>query len=223
MNYRQILITAFILFMFAIIGTLLVAYTFDSTHERIAENERAALLRKLNRLITSDRYDNNLLQDTIEVSHPELLGTRKPVTVYRARKAGKPVALVMATMTPDGYSGTIKLLVGINIDGSLSGVRILSHRETPGLGDAVEEKRSDWIHGFDGKSLGNPPVENWKVKKDGGDFDQLTGATITPRAVVNAVRNALLYYRDHQDTLFPADTQLENGPGQHQTEDALNQ
>jgi len=115
---------------------------------------------------------------------------------------GEPVALVIEALAPDGYSGTIRLLVGINIDGSLGGVRVVAHRETPGLGDAIEEERSDWILGFTGKSLQDPPLQKWAVKKDGGAFDQLTGATITPRAVVKAVRQALLYYRDQKDALF---------------------
>ena len=202
MNYRQILITAFILLMFALIGTALVAFTFDNTRERIAANERAALLDKLNRLIPPERYDNVLLEDTVQARDEKLLGTNEPVMVYRARKEGKPVALVIAPVAPDGYSGTIRLLVGINVDGSLSGVRAVSHRETPGLGDAIDEERSNWIRTFDGKSLTSPPLERWKVRKDGGDFDQFTGATITPRAVVKAVRNALLYYREHQSVLF---------------------
>jgi len=202
MNYRQILITAFILLTFALIGTALVAFTFDNTRERIAANERAALLNKLNRLIPPERYDNVLLEDTVQARDEKLLGTNEPVMVYRARKQGRPVALVIAPIAPDGYSGTIRLLVGINVDGSLSGVRAVSHRETPGLGDAIDEERSNWIHTFDGKSLTSPPLERWKVRKDGGDFDQFTGATITPRAVVKAVRNALLYYREHQAALF---------------------
>ena len=202
MNYRQIVITTIILLLFAIIGTALVAYTFDNTRERIAANERATLLRKLHHLITPEQHDNMLLEDTLTVINRPLLGTSEPVAVYRARNAGQPVALVIAPVAPDGYSGSIKLLVGINVDGTLSGVRVVSHRETPGLGDAIDESRSDWIHRFDNRSLGDPPLERWKVKKDGGDFDQLTGATITPRAVVKAVRQALLYYRDNQDALF---------------------
>jgi electron transport complex protein RnfG len=207
MNYRQSLITAAILLLFALIGTAMVAYTYDSTRERIAANERATLLRKLHRLIPPESYDNALLQDTLQVQNETLLGTADPVTVYRARMHGKPVALVIAAVAPDGYSGAIRLLVGINVDGSLSGVRVVAHRETPGLGDGIEEDRSDWILGFTGKSLQNPTLQGWAVKKDGGAFDQLTGATITPRAVVKAVRQALLYYRDHKDALFaPGET-----------------
>jgi len=208
MNYRQIIITTIILLMFAVIGTALVSYTFDSTRDRIAANERATLLRKLHRLIPPGRHDNILLDDAIEVRDKGLLGTDKPVMVYRARKDGKPVALVIAPIAPDGYSGSIKLLVGINIDGTLSGVRAIAHRETPGLGDGIDEEHSDWILRFSGLSLENPPLERWKVRKDGGDFDQLTGATITPRAVVRAVRNALLYYRKHQEALFATDEQV---------------
>ena len=210
MNYRQSLITAAILLLFALVGTAMVAYTYDSTREQIAANERATLLRKLHRLIPPESHDNALLQDTLQVQNRTLLGTTDPVTVYRARRHGEPVAVVIAAVAPDGYSGSIRLLVGINVDGSLGGVRVVSHRETPGLGDAIEEERSDWILGFSGKSLQNPPLENWAVKKDGGAFDQLTGATITPRAVVKAVRQALLYYRDHKGALFaPGDTTSE--------------
>lgn len=202
MPYRQIIITTIILLMFAIIGTTLVAVTYEGTRDQIAANERATLLRKLHRLIAPEQHDNVLLEDVLAVRDVTLLGTDEPVTVYRARKDGKPVSLVIETIAPDGYSGTIRLLVGINIDGSLSGVRVVGHRETPGLGDAIDETRSDWIHVFDGKSLDNPEAAGWAVRKDGGSFDQLTGATITPRAVVKAVRNALLYYRQHQETLF---------------------
>jgi len=208
MNYRQIIITTVILLLFAVIGTALVSYTFDNTRERIAANERATLLRKLHRLILPEQHDNVLLDDAIAVHDETLLGTDEPVMVYRALKDAKPVALVIAAIAPNGYSGSIKLLVGINIDGTLSGVRAVAHRETPGLGDAIEEQRSDWVQQFNGASLENPPLDRWKVRKDGGDFDQLTGATITPRAVVQAVRNALLYYRQHRDILFATDEQV---------------
>lgn len=202
MNYRQIIITTIILLLFAISGTALVVYTFDNTRERISANERATLLRKLHQLIPQEQHDNVLLDDTLTIINTPLLGTLEPVTVYRARKAGQPVALVITPVAPDGYSGIIKLLVGINVDGTLNGVRVVAHRETPGLGDAIDEKRSDWIHIFDNRSLQDPLLERWEVKKDGGDFDQLTGATITPRAVVKAIRQTLLYYRDNQDALF---------------------
>jgi electron transport complex protein RnfG len=201
-NYRNSVITAVILCLFAIAGTSMVAFTYDRTRNRIAANEREVLMRKLNVLIPQHDYDNSLFEDSLLVRDAKLRGTDEAVTVYRARREGKPVALVMTAVAPDGYSGTIKLLVGIDYDGILTGVRVSAHHETPGLGDAIDEERSDWIYGFDGKSLDNPPLDRWRVKRDGGAFDQLTGATITPRAIVKAVKKTLLYYREHRDALF---------------------
>lgn len=202
MTYRPILVSAAFLFLFAVVGTALVAYTWDSTEERIADNQRRALLRSLNELVPDDQYDNDIYTDILYIRNSELLGTEDPVAVYRARKHGWPVAAVIAPVAPDGYNGNIHLLVAIRLDGSLAGVRVIQHRETPGLGDAVEAERSDWVLGFNGKSLQNPAESRWKVKRDGGDFDQFTGATITPRAVVKAVKDALLYYRAYGHTLF---------------------
>jgi electron transport complex protein RnfG len=201
-NYRTSIITAVILCLFAVAGTAMVAFTYEQTRDRIAANEREALMRKLNMLIPKGHYDNKPFEDTLQARDRNLLGTDEPVTVYRARLGGKPVALVMAPVAPDGYSGAIKLLVGIAQDGTLTGVRVTEHHETPGLGDAIDEERSDWIYGFDGKSLDNPTLDQWRVKRDGGAFDQLTGATITPRAIVKAVKKSLLYYRDHRTELF---------------------
>jgi len=212
MNYRQIAITTVILLLFALVGAALVAFTHDSTRERIAANERATLLRKLHQLLPPERFDNALLEDHIELRDGILSGgSGESLPVYRARLQGEPVALVIASIAPDGYSGNIRLLVGINADGTLSGVRVVSHRETPGLGDAIDEQRSDWIHKFTGLSLSIPPEERWAVKRDHGDFDQLSGATITSRAVIKAVKRTLLYYRDHRAALFaPIEGNAEN-------------
>ena len=211
MNLRVSAITAIILFLFGSIGAGLVAFTYENTRERIAANERETLLRKLHVLITPERHDNDLFEDTLMIRDAGPLGTQAPVAAYRARKEDHPVALILAPVAPDGYSGSIRLLVGINYDGTLAGVRVVAHRETPGLGDGIEEDRSDWIYGFDGLSLENPPAEYWVVKKDGGRFDQLTGATITSRAVVKAVRKSLLYYRAHRAELFASDGQETTG------------
>ncbi len=201
--YKHMLKTGAILGLFAVIGTGIVAYTFEHARERIVANERAALLEKLQTLIPSGEHDNDLLADKIEVSDRTLLGGAKPVTVYRARKVGQPVAAVLTpVVAPDGYSGPIKLLIAIRYDGSLAGVRVIAHRETPGLGDPIEETHSDWILKFTGRSLNDPPAEKWKVKKDGGVFDQFTGATITPRAVVKAVYNCLQYFMAQRERLF---------------------
>lgn len=199
---RSMAVAALILTGFAVVGTGLVAVTYTSTRDIIAEAQRAALEASLNQLVPPDRYDNRITEDRIEVVAPEWLGTGEPVTVYRARKAGRPVALFATPVAPDGYSGPIQLLIGVYIDGTLAGVRVLSHKETPGLGDGIDEKRSPWILAFDGKSLDNPRPDGWKVKKDGGVFDQFTGATITPRAVVKATRKFLEYVRTHQAQLF---------------------
>ena len=202
MNYRPVLISTLFLFLFAVIGSGLVAYTFESTAERIAGNRRHALLKSLHQLIPPERHDNDIFSDTLSVQSPELLGSKRPVPVYRARKNGWPVAAVLAPVAPDGYNGNIHLLVAINLDGTLAGVRVVQHRETPGLGDGIEADRSDWILGFNGKSLTDPGDDGWRVKRDGGVFDQFTGATITPRAVVKAVHNALVYFNTHKQEIF---------------------
>lgn len=199
---RHMGIAALILTNFAMLGTGLVALTYTGTKDIIAENERAALLSNLNTLVSPDHYDNSLVEDSIQVIDPEFLGTSEPVTIYRAYKNGQPVAVLATPVAPDGYGGPIKLLVGVYADGTLAGVRVLSHQETPGLGDAIEASRSDWILDFTGKSMGNPTLENWKVKKDGGVFDQFTGATITPRAVIKAVGKFLIYFKQYREQLF---------------------
>ena len=193
---------AIVLALFAVVGTGMVAATYEGTKDRIAANERQALLDSLFTIVPQDRLDNDIVTDNLTVTDQKMLGTPKPVTVYRARKDGKPVAAVLAPVAPDGYSGNIRLLVGINHDGSLAGVRVIAHKETPGLGDPIEEQKSDWILGFDGKSLAEPEESGWAVKKDGGIFDQFTGATITPRAVVNEVHRSLQYFNAHRDELF---------------------
>ncbi|MCH7882746.1 MAG: RnfABCDGE type electron transport complex subunit G, partial [Proteobacteria bacterium] len=122
--------------------------------------------------------------------------------VYLARVLEEPVAVIFNTIAPNGYSGRIHLLVGIYFDGSLAGVRAVKHAETPGLGDAIELQKSDWMHSFEKRSLDRPGSKLWKVKRDGGVFDQFTGATITPRAVVEAVKNTLLYYQKNAKNLY---------------------
>ncbi|HRE55326.1 MAG TPA: electron transport complex subunit RsxG [Candidatus Competibacter sp.] len=199
---RNMGIAALILTSFAIVGTGLVALAYTSTKDIIAQARQAALEASLNQLVPADRYDNRVVEDRIEVVAPDWLGTDQPVTVYRARKNGQPVAVFATPFAPDGYSGPIQLLVGVYADGVLAGVRVLAHKETPGLGDGIDEKRSPWILAFADKSLENPRPEAWKVKKDGGAFDQFTGATITPRAVVKAARRFLEYVQTHRDQLF---------------------
>ena len=199
---RNMLISALLLGLFAIAGTAIVAITYDLTDETITENERLYLLNNLHIILSEDEHDNDLFADTIQLVDPQLLGSKKAQTVYRARKAGQPVAALFTSVAPDGYSGDIHLLVGIYADGRLAGVRALKHLETPGLGDKIEADRSDWIRSFDGRSLQQPESKGWAVKKDGGQFDQFTGATISPRAVVRAVHNTLLYFEQHKAAVF---------------------
>jgi len=207
---KHMLAAAAILGGYAVLGSGLVGLTFEGTKQRIADNEREYLLEGLNELIPESSHNNDLYADHIHIQNQEWLGAKTPVFIYRARHDDEPVAVVIAAQAPDGYSGTIKLLVGINADGTLAGVRVVAHKETPGLGDAVELSHSNWILQFDGKSLEDPGTRKWKVKKDGGAFDQLTGATITPRAIVKAVYKALRYFADNKQQLFaqPSDTEV---------------
>jgi electron transport complex protein RnfG len=203
---RNIFISAAILGIFGILGATLVSLTWTATAERIARNQQEAFLNNVYKLIDKQEIDNDLLRDVITLRNPDLAKTE--FRVYRARKAGKPVAVIFSPVQAPGYASPINLMVGIRHDGTLGGVRVLSHMETPGLGDKIDEERSDWILGFTGKSLGNPPPEQWKVKKDGGVFDQFTGATITPRSVVGTVKKVLEYYQKEKTNLFkkPAET-----------------
>ena len=186
----------------ALAATALLAGVHQLTEERIAEQERRAILRQLGELVPPARYDNELHEDRIRFSDEEYFPGGQQVTAYRARRDGQPVAVILRFAAPDGYSGPIQLLAGIDYDGSLAGVRVTAHKETPGLGDAIEIEKGDWVRSFRGKSLGSPPTERWAVKRDGGVFDQFTGATITPRAIVEAVQRALGYYESHREELF---------------------
>lgn len=196
-----------LLAIFAAIATALVAFTEQSTRAQIAANERATLLRTLNSLLPAAEYDNDLLTDTITLQAIETLGTQQASLVYRARKQGQPIAAIFNIIAPNGYNGKITMLIAIRYDGSIAGVRVLKHKETPGLGDKIDIKRADWILSFSGLSKANPAADRWKVKADGGDFDQFTGATITPRAVVGAIHKALGYFDEQRDSLFAPATE----------------
>jgi len=186
----------------AAVAVGIAALVHDIAQPRIEANERAQRVARLAAALGTARYDNDLLGDVIFVRDAERLGTDDPVPIHRARLAGQPVAALIETVAPDGYSGAIRLLVAVGADGRLLGVRVLAHKETPGLGDAIDERKSDWILGFAGRSLADPAPDRWKVRKDGGEFDQFTGATVTPRAVVRAVRNALTYFDRHRAELL---------------------
>jgi electron transport complex protein RnfG len=201
---RRALQAAAILGIAAVAAVGLVAIVYDLARPRIAASQRAQQLAQLSAVLGGVRYDNDPLADVAFVRDPEWLGVDEALPVHRARLAGEPAALLVTAVAPDGYAGAIRLLVAIDANGRLLGVRVLSHRETPGLGDAIEERRSPWIRIFDGRSLADPPVARWQVRKDGGDFDQFTGATVTPRAIVAAVRNVLVFHERHREQLYSA-------------------
>ena len=198
---RSMLKNALVLGLFAIATVGSVAILQQATAERIAKAEREAQVRALSEILPQGSYDNHLLDNSLDL-HDPLLGSKSPQTAYIALKDGQPSAIILRATAPDGYSGAIHLLIGIQANGQLAGVRVLSHKETPGLGDKIELAKSAWIRSFDGKSLNNPSEEGWAVKKDGGEFDQFAGATITPRAVVKAVHKALQFFDANQQQLF---------------------
>lgn len=201
---RSMLKNSLVLGLFAIATVGLVALVQQATASRIATSEREAQVRALTEILPADSYDNHLLDNPIQVHDPILLGNKRPQPAYIALKDGQPSALILRVTAPDGYGGAIQLLVGIRADGQLAGVRALSHKETPGLGDKIELAKSQWIRSFEGKSLSDPNEEGWAVKKDRGNFDQFAGATITPRAVVKATHKALQYFDAHKKELFAA-------------------
>ena len=192
-----------LLAVFAICTTLLITGTYLLTRDRIAQEKRRAEERALLEIVPRAQHDNSMLDDVIPVGPAqEALKLAEEKRIYLARRAGEVVTAIIPVTAPDGYTGEIELIVGVNADGSIAGVRALSHRETPGLGDKIDLKKSDWILDFNGRSLTNPGPTGWAVKKDRGVFDQFTGATITPRAVVAATLRALQYADANRQRLF---------------------
>jgi electron transport complex protein RnfG len=199
---RGIIRSAAALGLVAVIGTVLLTGVQRLTADRIAEQERRVVREQLAQILSPDLYDNSPQDDAITVFDETRFPRGQAVTAYRARRAGEAVAVILRFRAVDGYNGDIHLLAGIRSDGRLAGVRVVSHRETPGLGDGIEAEKSDWVLGFDGRSLADPAPEDWTVRRDGGGFDQFTGATVTPRAVVAAVRMALEYFEQNRTELF---------------------
>jgi electron transport complex protein RnfG len=195
---RNALRTAVILFVFAAVGTAMLAFTHDRTEPAITRGQLAAKRALLNQVLPPALYDNDLLASQQPLAPDDLLGTRQPSALWVARRGGEFSGVVLEAVAPDGYSGDIALLIGIDADGTVTGVRVTAHRETPGLGDYIDRAKSAWIDQFAGKSLSHPEPKHWKVAKDGGAFDTRAGATITPRAVVKAVRGALDYFAQHR-------------------------
>ena len=241
---KATLYTALNLLCFALIGTALLALTYDLTHEPIARSEEKEKLKLITQIAPAATYDNDIIKNSVTLPADDLLGSDEPTIAYLGRLKGKPSIAVLQVIAPDGYSGKIHLIVAIQSTdpekgkqekikqekgkpatgmkrtekkgtskkrtGRISGVRVISHKETPGLGDYIEIARNKWITSFNNTSLENPTDNHkgnhkdnqWKVKKDGGQFDYMAGATITPRAVVTAVHKALQYFAANQDQMF---------------------
>ena len=195
---RQLLALA--VFVAVCVAILSLFAGFTASH--IERNERAWLETQINALVPEQLHDNDLITDVVKVSAPEFLGTRQPVPVYRARLHGQPTAVVVNSVAPDGYGGPIVLLVAIDYGGKVLGVHVLAHHETPGMGDVFEQPGSTWLDAFRGRSLNDPDIRGWNVRKDGGDFEQFTSATISPRAIIRAVQKTLDYYQSHRDSLY---------------------
>ncbi|WP_425557310.1 electron transport complex subunit RsxG [Ferrimonas pelagia] len=190
------------LFGFASAG--LVSLTYEGTKDQIAEQQKRQLIANLQEILPADLYDNEPHNDCRLLTSEQYLGTSSPQQAFLASHSGEPVAIAIETTAPDGYNGDIHIIVGINWSGKLLGVRTLSHNETPGLGDLIDTRRSDWVHAFTGYRLESDKDKRFGVKRDGGDFDQFTGATITPRAYVGAVKNTLIYFNQNKDSLLLA-------------------
>ncbi len=186
----------------AAICTSIVALTYQLTEERIAANEQAWLERSLQPALSGLSFDSGVTESKIIVSPPHDLPGTEAAIIYRVYAEGAPVAALFVVSARDGYAGPIRILIGIDIERIVTGIQVLEHRETPGLGDRVESTKSDWVKQFDGHSLINPEPEGWAIKRDGGQFDQLTGASVTPRAIIKAIKETLLYFDARKDEIF---------------------
>ena len=186
----------------AAICTALVAVTHAVTAPRIAANEQAFLEQSLQPVLQGIDYDGKLSESTLVIPAPHELPGDDPVTIYRVYADGAPIAALFVVEARGGFSGPIRLLIGVDAAGDVTGVRVLSHRETPGLGDKIDADKSDWALQFTGRSLGDPAAPGWAIQRDGGDFDQLTGASITPRAVIRGILETLQYFESNQAEVF---------------------
>ena len=182
-----------------LVAALLLTGVHQLTAQRIADEQQKRALTILQQLLPPENYNNNLIDDRFTA---RIAGLSGPATIYRARMDNEPVAVLADVVTSQGYSGDIRLLIGIDVDSSVLGVRPLNHRETPGLGDRIEPERSDWIGQFDGRSLSDPAQNQWRADQRGGEFDTLSSATITSSAVIHALRDVLVWYQSDPEAAF---------------------
>ena len=211
MSDQTVIKTGMTLSLIAAICTALVAATYQMTVDRIAANEKALLEQSLQPALSGVFYDGDVSESRLVIPPPHGLPGNDAAIIYRVFAAGEPVAALFAVTARDGFSGSIRILLGVDISGVVTGVRILQHRETPGLGDKIESNRSNWVFQFDGRSIGDPVVTGWALETDGGDFDQLTGASVTPRAVLKAIRETLLYFDANRVEIFLTEANKEDG------------
>ena len=188
--------------LFAIITAGLIALTQVVTKDRIAEQVKQARSKALLEIVPIGQFDNDLLDNAFWLEAEGQLGLKEASEAFVALSEGRPRYFILPLIAPDGYTGPIRLIMSIDLAGTIIGLRVIEHKETPGLGDKIDIKKSDWVRLFEGRSLENTDESAWAVKKDGGDFDQMTGATITPRAIVNAVYKGLRYFQNHQNELL---------------------
>ncbi|MSQ80561.1 MAG: electron transport complex subunit RsxG [Candidatus Methylopumilus sp.] len=201
-HFKKISITATSMIIFSFIASTALSISYFITKSPIDESDAKAKKIFLNQVISANLYDNDLVKDTISAEPSQLLGNKKNIEIYRAKIKNKVVAVIIESIAPDGYSGEIKTLVGIDHENKVLGVRVINHKETPGLGDYIEIEKSKWIKNFDNTSLEKITENHWAVKKDGGEFDYTTGATITPRAVIKSTYKTLLYAKENKQRLF---------------------
>ena len=188
----------------AIAAAFVVKSSDDWSRDRIAANERVRVVARLNSVLDPALRSRDLTTTRLTVTDAALLGSDDPTDVYVLSEAAQPVAVLFASVAPHGYNASINLVIGVSPAGAVTGVRAVRHRETTGLGDAIDPAKSDWIEQFPGKTLAAPRRSLWAVEQDDGEFDSITGATVTSRAVVTAVKNTLLYFEQHRDELYAA-------------------
>jgi electron transport complex protein RnfG len=204
--FKHALKTAITMIAFAFVGTSLLAFVFQITRAPIEASEKETRLALFKQILPENAYDNELLKETVQIAPNELLGNRQVTTANIAKLNHITAGVILEAIAHDGYSGDIKLLIAIRADGSISGVRVLAHKETPGLGDYIDITHGNWIKLFNDESVNKTPAEKWQVKKDGGKFDYMVGATITPRAVVKTVLKAVQFYEMNKQSLFAVTT-----------------
>ena len=205
---KAVFLAASMLAAFSLATSIMIAYTHYKTAPIIEKNQHEFLMQSLAAVMPVDSYDNDLIADSFSLNHSLL--SKDDSVIYPAFKNSNPAGAIITAVAANGYNGRIKIILGVNYSGEIYAVRVVEHKETPGLGDPIEIKRSNWIEQFSGKSITNPLPTAWAVKKDDGQFDQLTGATITPRAVVESVKNALIFYQEQRDMIFSQKPEAKN-------------